>query len=221
MSKSIFISRTLRDRQWLEATRAAGHTVVEQSLLRIVPEPFDLPETDWFFFYSAAGVRHFFEGSQAQLSAHRWACIGTGTASVLRRYVLDIDFIGDGDWRTTAPLFAERLRDTDRICFVQGATSRQSVQAALQGYDTATLTVYSNTKSTHVPSGDFDIVAFTSPLNAEAYYDQRPYQGEAVLAIGATTAQYLHELGLPAVQQAASASEKALLQAVGKWLCRG
>lgn len=198
MSKKIFISRSIDQKYW-QSQLGDAVEIVGQSLIDITPIPFDLPIADWMFFYSKNGVTHFFEQSHGQLAPYKWAAIGKQTAALLSEYVMDVDFIGTGTGVSTAPAFQAVLEPDEIVCFVQAQNSLQAVQKAMKHRDTISISVYHNTPSSYIPKQNFDILIFTSPMNAKTYFQKRTYINETVIAIGTTTQKALHELGITAV----------------------
>jgi len=201
---------------------AAGHAVTGQSLVRFEAVLFqEVPLADWIFFYSRRGVQYFFEGlEQAGLSLPagvRLGAIGRGTARALARLGRHADFSGEGDPGQAARAFARQAAGS-RVLFPRARRSRQSVQRlldeVLEGVD---LIVYDNHAVKNVPADPFDVLVFTSPLNAEAYFArQRRRAGQRIVAIGRTTATALRELGAGEAVVAAAPSEEALAAAVLK-----
>jgi|GEM_PF-5173366 len=128
-------------------------------------------------------------------------------------YVLDIDFVGTGEPHETARLFAAKVGVPETICFVRAKNSQQSIQKLMP--KTASMeevVVYANEKNDHVPSGPFDVLIFTSPLNAESFFSNRAWSGEKVIAIGSTTAGMLAELGIKDVYTPAIPTEESIIE---------
>jgi len=186
---SVFISRIINDQDWLKEINNKGHHVECRSLLEIKKVTFAKPDSDWVFFYSQNGVHHFFEESQAMLAPYKWACMGPKTAETLSNYVLEIDFIGNGDPVSTAKYFDKVISNHEVVCYCRASRSMKSVQSASLHPNIIDLIVYENEVSDDVPNLKFDILAFTSPLNVEAYYSKHDYNKELLIAIGSTTAE--------------------------------
>jgi len=209
---SIFISREIEVAHWASIIDA-GHKVEGKSLISFSPVYFDMPTTNWVFFYSQKGVKYFFEQSHGQLAPYRWAAMGPKTGDLLAEYVLDIDFVGTGEPHETARLFAAKVGVPETICFVRAKNSQQSIQKLMP--KTASMeevVVYANEKNDHVPSGPFDVLIFTSPLNAESFFSNRAWSGEKVIAIGSTTAGMLAELGIKDVYTPAIPTEESIIE---------
>ncbi len=126
IAKKVFITRELSPesplRQLLEPQ---GFVITGRSLIDFSAMNFVLPPAfDWVFFYSAQGVRFFFEGLEKSGIALpenvRLGAIGSGTARLLEK----ADFIGDGTSEATAAAFA-KLAAGQRVLFPRAENSRQ------------------------------------------------------------------------------------------------
>lgn len=186
------------------------------SLIGFEGVPFDAPPPhDLQFFYSRNAVRFFHAQQGGSLHAVPSACMGEGTASALREWGLEPVFVGNGDPVSVAAAFAS-FAEGKRVLFPRARHSRQSIQKSLPPSTIALdLVVYDNYKLTDFPNPQADILVFTSPLNAEAYFDLLPLQaGQRVVAIGNTTAAALRRLGVQELRIAKQPSEQALAEAV-------
>jgi len=219
--KRVFISRFLKpDSPFKRELTAAGWQVHGESLLHFQAIPFQqLPYSDWIFFYSKKGVRFFFQNIQKNNSSLseqvKFATIGTSTAQVLQQHGLVPDFVGTGDPVTTAETFLT-LAAGRRVLFPQAAHSRQSIQQQLGDRIKAVdLVVYENSLRSDFELPGFDILVFTSPMNAEAYFFKKQLLShQQIVAIGHTTAQKLRALGIQNVQVAERPDEQHLAEAV-------
>ncbi len=216
--KRIFISRRQTpDSVFYKTLTEAGFSVYGASLIDITPVPFSyVPAVDWIFFYSKNGVRCFFEQVQSgQVSKNKFAVIGPGTADFLEEYFAHPDFVGDGHAETTARAFLPLARGK-KILFPRAENSRRSVQQWLEEEaELIDLIVYDNVPKKEFDLPDFDLLVFTSPLNAEAYFSvKKTDRRQTVLAIGSTTASALFQLGIKNVITADNPSEQALAQTI-------
>jgi uroporphyrinogen-III synthase len=218
---TIFISRKLQNnspfRQVLEGSAVS---IIDQSLIEFQAIPFqEVPSTDWIFFYSKNGVKYFFEQlnqfRQIPTERPKLGTIGKATADFMeKKYGLLADFVGCGNPHQTATNF-HVISTHQSILFVQARQSKQSIQKLLHSSQiTIPFIVYDN-----IPKVDFklpfsDILVFTSPLNAQTYFQQYPYQIEQkIIAIGSSTAKALNELGLVNCTIATTPHEQSLGQA--------
>ena len=219
MQQKVFISRELSTESiFLEQMQMIGFQVIGKSLVEFQAVPFqELPTTDWIFFYSKQSVHFFFEGlQQAGLKiAAKLATMGEGTAKALQEQLYVADFVGTGNPPHTAAAFS-LLAKGQRVLFPQATQSLLSIQKLLEGkIDALDLIVYNNQPLTNFELPGCDWLVFTSPMNAAAYfakYDLQP--GQQILAIGATTARFLKQLGIEDVKTAEEPSELALAQII-------
>ena len=214
MNLKIFISRELKeDSVFSTRIEAAGAEVAGQSLIEFAPVAFDVvPPCEWIFFYSKKAVRFFFEGLPGEAPADvLWAALGRGTAGALLERGIAPDFIGTGAPEGVAVAFAQEAAGL-RVLFPQALHSRQSIQQLLEGkIQAASLVVYDNRPRQAFDISFCQVLVFTSPLNAEAYFGKYTLEKEQqVVAIGETTAAALHRLGVREVIVAAEPSEEGL-----------
>ncbi len=217
----LFISRPVAPHSPLSLfARQRGYALTALSLLAFEGLPFALPDDpwpEWLFFYSKRGVRFFFarlsDLRQALPSSLRLAAIGPATAHAIRTAGHTVDFIGTGQPDATARAFRQIARG-QRVCFVRAEQSRQSVQQLVaDALEVIDLVVYRNSIRKEVTPPPAQLLIFTSPLNAEAWYQQRPPRpDQLVIAIGPTTARKLHELGIEQVHVAPSPSEHVIVE---------
>jgi len=221
----LFISRTLKKGSpLLKSLKHLNLTVIDKSLVEFSPLPFaSVPPAEWMFFYSKNGVKFFFEGLDQieqrveNLDHRKWAAIGAGTAKILKKHVAKVDFIGTGQPGATAAKLLDKVK-SEKILFVRARQSKMSVQRLLKNrMNISDLIVYDNfiKKDFTIPACNF--LLFTSPLNATAYFQKYHLQAEQkVLAIGNTTAEALHNLGISEVHIAKAPSEKAMANLILK-----
>lgn len=184
----IFISRAVDPDIWSDLSE---HCITGQSLIEISPLEFSLPDCDWVFFYSSNGVRHFFKQAPAQFIPYKWACLGKGTAATLGEYVLDIDYVGNGVPSDVSDELVSVIQADESICFLRAENSQDSVFTLLEHKKKYSLPVYSNNTLVPDSCGPYDVLVFTSPMNAEAYLKACKVSDEKIIAIGQTTARYL------------------------------
>ena len=222
-----FISRDQTpESEFSSVLRAQGWQVSGQSLVQLEPLPFEIvPDCDWIFFASKNAVRFFFDQVRAQgivLPVAKWAALGEATASALAEHVGNIGFIGNGEPEMSAKAFMETaLSEQDRstairVLFPAARHSMQSILLYLNNRFLALqMEVYDNQSLTQLAERREDVLVFTSPMNARAYFTQHallPYQ--KVIAIGATTAEGLRDLGIEDAVIAAAPNERCLAEAV-------
>lgn len=217
MLKRIFISRQLKaNSPFLTQLPKEEYAVVGCSLLEFSAIPFStLPDVDWIFFYSQKAVTFFFESIQPKDLQVKYAAFGKGTAKALEQFGVSVDFCGTGDGANTAEAFLIAAK-AKRVLFPRAQHSQKTIQRLLgkqlQVHD---LIVYNNEPKTDFSLPPMDLLIFTSPMNAQAYFKRYPWKTtQKVLAIGETTGKALQELGITRVAIAPQASEMALLQMI-------
>ena len=213
MAKTVFISRAqTKSSVFAAALQAGGWQVYGRSLLTLTPLPLaGVPVADWIFFASRHAVQFFLE----QAGAGRLAALGPGTAAEIRRLGRAADFTGTGDPHATAQAFLP-LAAGQRVLFPAARHSQQSILKLLgRAIEAIQLPVYDNAPLPDPPRLNQDILVFTSPMNAEAYFARRRLQPhQRVIAIGRTTAGALTAMGAPVAAIAAEPTEIALAKTV-------
>jgi len=194
------------------------YELVAQSLIEFKAVDFTPPpKTDWIFFYSKNAVRFFLSGLTSNLPPSKYACMGKGTTHLAKAKKLNVQFIGNGKPKATAQQFLQ-VAEGQSVLFPRANRSKKSIQRLLknkiEAYD---LIVYENEikKEWEVP--DCDILVFTSPLNAKAYFSK--YLAKAhqkIIAIGNTTGRALKKLGVKEMSVAKEPSEKGLWEVLSK-----
>ncbi len=211
----IFISRALGSDSPFRALLTEHALLEAQSLIEFEALPVEpLPVCDWLFFYSKKGLEYGWSTLKTLVPAPRVAVLGQASAEYLAaQFGQMADFVGTGAPETTAAAFLEVATGT-RVCFVQAQHSRQSVATLLgEQVKTQTITVYNNRPKKVLDLPVCTILVFTSPLNAQAYYQHyTALETQAVVAIGQTTARALRQLGVKPTAIAAAPNERELAQ---------
>lgn len=195
----VFISRDIDEKSLFLKLSDQGHTLIAQSLIDIQRMPFTtVPESDWIFFYSKNGVHHFFEqlteAKKQELLHCRFGVMGEGSAHFLKKYIArPADFISSADLEASKRKF-ESISQGQRILFVKAADSRASFESFVGMHQKSSLIVYSNVARKNIDLPYCDVLAFTSPLNAQSYYACYPFDAsQKVISIGKTTTLYLQD----------------------------
>lgn len=187
---------------------------MDVSLIEFSELPFDAPQADWIFFYSRQGVKHFFNGGNYELFPYLWACMSNGTADELAQHVTDISFVGNGLPEEVAAAYSKIVGSNEITCFVRAKNSKDSIHRLLRRESDFSIPVYDNRISAHCPEGTFDILVFTSPMNVDAWFQAREYQGEKIIAIGNTTASHLAIYTAEKIIVAPQPSEEGITKAL-------
>ena len=211
--KKIFISRNIKDSSPIRQI-LTDHFIKDQSLIEFSALDFDTPRADWIFFYSRNGVKYFFEGGNYALFPYLWACMSEGTADELSHYVTDISFVGKGTPEEVASTYKNTIKASEVTCFIRAEHSLDSINKSLSHKNDFSIPVYRNQPSSNIPTEDFDVLIFTSPMNVDAWMNKRTIRNERVISIGSTTANHLKKLGIKRVITANNPSEKAIAQSL-------
>lgn len=211
--KKIFISRSVKPSSPISDV-TKDHILLSQSLIEFSALDFEEPNADWIFFYSRNGVKYFFKNGNYELYPYLWACMSKGTAEELSHYITDISFIGNGSPDEVAKSYLNFIQPKDVTCYVRAEQSLDSINKRLAKDSDFSIPVYSNQMSQKVPTEDFDILIFTSPMNVDAWFQVRKYSDEQIIAIGNTTANHLKDYGIINVRVAKSPSESAIAESL-------
>jgi len=163
-----------------------------------------LPPVDWIFFYSQKGVHYFFKNLNKKKiilpKGIQWAGFGEMTAHAIEKQEVECGFAGTGHAKTTAPDFF-KIAKNKKVLFPRAKHSKRSIQKLLEGQlDMQDLIVYDNFPKKNIQLDEFDVLVFTSPMNAEAYFQNKKIRkGQRFYAIGETTAKTLNKLGVKEV----------------------
>lgn len=173
----------------LQYLESQGLSYEAQSMILFHKEQFDLPDTDWLFFYSQKGVENFMHQLQPtfDLDNYKFAFFGDRTASFAElQYGIKANFIGNSITEEVGLRFKETINN-DTVTFVCGKLSLRSVQKFLENkIPQKEIIVYSQELRTDIRPMHYDIGVFTSPLNVKGFYEN----GGSVdmnIAIGTTT----------------------------------
>lgn len=213
----IFISRHLEiNSPLLEFALTNGHDVVGQSLIEISQVTFkEFPRTDWIFFYSKNGVKHFFNQldiAQRQNLKHcKIGVIGTKTESAVMNFLNQkCDFVGNADQSNTHEFIDKLGHDT--CLFPRASYSKKSIEKLLPVDQVEVLVVYDNIiDDLAIADADSDVLIFTSPMNVDAYLLGSSIEShQRIVSIGHTTHDYLDSLGFEN-QKAHDPSEEGIV----------
>lgn len=228
----IFISRNLPpNSSFRKELTGSGMEIIGQSLIQFSPTLFNsISVIDWIFFYSKNGVKFFLETFTTNRFLHilseenislKWAAMGEGTAEALLSYKIQPDFIGNGQPKATAQAFG-KIAKGQKVLFPRAKNSKQSIQQLLaKQIKQVDLVVYENEVKSNLAIPFCEILVFTSPLNAQAYFQKYPINPkQKVIAIGKTTHKELLKIGLKDVTIASQPTEKRMAAAVKQVLLK-
>ena len=213
---SVYITRDLRENdffsQVLKANACDVHGLALIDTQRIIAKK--VPVTDWIFFSSKHGVRHFL-GQTKVGPGVKLAAVGKGTSDELRKHNLRADFIGGStDTRIIAKQFGA-LAGRSSVLFPQAKGSLKTVQQQLPSAKIIDLTVYETISrpADNIPA--CDVMVFTSPSNVEAFFQSNKISKEQkVVAMGHATGSALREKGIVSFVTPGSFDDAGLVRAV-------
>ncbi|MEO7175478.1 MAG: uroporphyrinogen-III synthase [Saprospiraceae bacterium] len=221
----VFVSRNIDgDPAFQSIRKMANVEIIGRSLLALTPIPFDIPADktfDWVCFLSRFGVKTFASALKSMLavnSALQIAAFGKGTAEELRGIGVETHFTGTGKAKTTIPLLVDLVRNQQVL--IPGAShSRDSLIGPLSAIASVSkLTIYHNEIDLEqVPEGQFDIYAFTSPMNVQCFTLKQKLNEEATyISLDLATEEALRIAGCKMVWICAEAHSKSLAEQIVK-----
>lgn len=215
---NVFISRDLtNDSSLVSALVAKGDNVYCESLIEFDLVPFNyFPYCEWIFFYSPRCVQYFFEmANPMRYKNSKFAVMGPGTAREMISRDIIPDFIGNGNPEQTAESFGDEAYE-QRVLFPQAENSRKSIEKLISDQvEVIDIVVYTNRpkKEFSIPSSD--ILVFTSPMNAQTYFEKYSLtEKQRILAIGKTTADSIRNLGIFKFKIAKTPTKEGILSAI-------
>ena len=215
----VFISRAQHTKSpFTTILEKAGHQVIGKSLIVFEPITFNkVPQSDWVFFSSKNGVRYFLQQLTEIPITTSLACIGTGTADALKAEGFSCNFVGTGDPESTASSFG-KIAAGKKVLFPQALQSRESIQNLLKNSITAiNFPVYDNKILAAFELPYCEALAFTSPLNVEAYCNKYVINADQhIISIGETTAKALQQYTAHPIHIAPAPSESAMANLIMK-----
>ncbi|MDB4903392.1 MAG: hydroxymethylbilane synthase [Mucilaginibacter sp.] len=202
--KKVFISRDLTKLSYFrKALEKHGIEIDARSLIRTIRvinklNKYILKNVDWVFFSSKNAVECFFQLEPSLPLNVKFGVMGRGSEDMLRQQGHFVDFIGDSiNPEDVANEFA-KLASGKTILFPSAENSLRSIQKGLS-LDTKIidLPIYETVSLKNIDYSTAEILIFTSPSNAEAYFaDNLWEQSQKVIAIGKSTGKKLDELGV-------------------------
>jgi uroporphyrinogen-III synthase len=213
---SVYITRDLREEDFffhvLTAKGCDGHGLALIDTQRIIAPK--IPKTDWIFFSSKNGVKHFLAQTTVEPGV-KLAAVGKGTSEELRKHNLRADFIGGtADTRVIAKQFGA-VAGRGSVLFPQAKGSMRTVQEQIPAVKVINLTVYETITR---PADDIpacDVMVFTSPSNVEAFFEKNTLsKNQKVVAMGHATGSTLKEKGIVSFVTPSSFDDAGLVRAV-------
>lgn len=197
--KHIFISRALTDSSPFHNLVNEDHILIADSLIKFNPIlPEVIPQTDWIFFYSKKAFQFFVRALNDESQVHyldkKIGALGSATASFIESCLgRKIEFTGPDDPDKLLKAFSEILGD-ESLLIPRAANSRQRLEESFTENLVFSLPVYENEVDTRTFPIPFDIAIFTSPLNAQAFFQANTSIPKHIIAIGKTTESEIRTL---------------------------
>jgi len=190
-SKRVFISRELKSDSDFKRFLPKGYKLHDESLIEIVPVPFEETlESDWIFFSSSNAVSAFFENNPSYKDGTKFGVIGKATGKALAKYV-QADYIGKGNTQKVAKRFAKAL-GKGSVLFPVSDKSLRTIQKKLPKAQVTELIVYKTIQKLDFKLPQSDILVFTSPSNVAAFFNtENSINDQRVISIGETTRKEL------------------------------
>ena len=153
-------------------------------------EQIEIKETDWIFFSSPRGVKHFLENYS--IENQKIAALSLGTAEAVKHYGYACDFVGNPDLETTDIGLA--FRDMvlgDSVLFPISNRSLHRVQSVFEIDQIHNCVVYHTTPlQLNIPE-NIAVAIVTSPSNAEGLILSGISDKTFMIAFGKSTEAYL------------------------------
>ncbi|MCL4111822.1 UNVERIFIED_CONTAM: hypothetical protein GTU68_018078 [Idotea baltica] len=221
--KKVFISRGQSSNSFFTKHLVnRGFSVEGQSLISFKTIMVErIPKADWIFFSSRKGVEYFFTLAQQlnvvqKLLIYKIACMGSGTADELRKFGFTPDFVGNDEGIDSVATDFLEVATGQKVLFPQAQTSKQTVQKFMDNtVNIMNWVIYENAPVEDLPELNHEILAFTSSMNAEAYFSKYKLKpNQRVIAIGSSTAETLQNLGVENFDIAWQASEMGIIDVI-------
>ena len=216
--KKVFVSKTFQEEDYLpKALGKLGLDVDGKSLIEFKQIKFSfIPQTDWIFFSSKHAVRFFFNQKPKLAPTVKFGCVGTSTSAELRKFGKRADFIGAStDIKLVGKQFSSKVGN-GRVLFPIARGSMQSIQWQMVKRDNVfNLEVYATLKTSVDVGPEYEILAFTSPSNVEAFFEKNkilPHQ--KVVAMGESTGKALEREKVKVYTMPQSFDDLGLVQSI-------
>jgi len=215
--------------RFAEVLRAKGMLVLSCPMIeinfRIFSVPDRLSEYDWVVFTSKNGATSFLE-QQSFHPNNKIAVIGEGTATPLRSYGIQPDYVGTGH---SGVEFARELVGLvgkgKRVLLALGnlapdtlfnALSSQNIVERIDVYETRSPGSIDQMVINQIKGDDYDFIAVSSPTAIRNLYEQLEETAKLmrIVSIGETTSDAAREVGIEPVATALEQSYEGLAQCV-------
>ena len=215
---SVFISRDLsEDSYFKRCLENYKFTVAAKSLIDTQPIEIEkLPDADWVFFSSSKAVDYFFSQKLKYNNNIKYAAIGLSTAYRLNSYNIEPSYVGsNADMTEVAKDFADKVK-YKKVLFPKSKQSIRTIQKELLDVnEIIDINVYNTFYLDDIEERKEDILVFTSPSNADAYFSKHKLNEiQKIIAIGMSTQEKLKKFNILDVKIASGPNEVGLAEAV-------
>jgi uroporphyrinogen-III synthase len=210
----IFISKHLTPNdKWALHLQGEGHVITGISCIEtqtiLIQE---VPATDWTFFSSAQGVKHFLE--QHPVTSQYIGVMGEGTQKALQTSGYQADFTGkSSDPVLVGQALKQHLKPNQKILFPASEISKRSIASQLTEQQIFHLPTY-RTLPLSISIDAQDIYIFTSPSNVDGFLISQNLPEAAYIAYGPTTGNYLRQRGAKNISILEQVSSDLLLRTI-------
>ncbi|MDG1518094.1 MAG: uroporphyrinogen-III synthase [Flavobacteriales bacterium] len=175
----------------------------------------NVPQADWIFFTSKNSVKFFFKQG-LKIENCKVACVGRGTHKELATHTNKINFIGDSvNIKDVGLKFVKKVNEGTCVFPVSNISKRTIQQFFIDQSKVTDLIVYETKEKSEFSNPKADILIFTSPSNARAYF--KKYQLEKhqnVISMGPSTGKQLESLGIKNYKTPKSTGELGLIDLI-------
>lgn len=208
LPKSVFISREIENESYFSRALAKhsikleAKSLIEIQTIQADTQSINFDEIDWVCFTSKNSIEKFFELNPKLGEKTKFAVIGRGTESILRKYGISPDYTGEDlgiNMQAIAQNFSQKVQGL-KVLVPQSKNSLRSFQNELaKTAEVTDLIVYETVPVTNLTSINADVLIFTSPSNVHAYFaTQKLREGQKVISIGYASEQALASYGVSA-----------------------
>ncbi len=187
--------------------------LTDKSLIRFEKIPFETPTNYDVIFFSSPRCFNYFISENEINSLIEIACVGQGTASILKAQNLTPNFTGinSGNPQDVAIQFVDWLGDRT-VLFPLPLNSKETIYKHVSDKQKMIVHCY-ETVQTNAVISDHDFYVFTSPSNVNSFITNNSVKTISnVIAWGRTTAQQLIDCGITPIAVLDESSEAALVE---------
>lgn len=173
------------------------------------------PRCDWIFFNSPKGLTLFIECFGKPNG--KVAVMGQGTYMAALTNKLEVDFLPiNSDPQSAVREFASKMSNGEKVLIPRGKKSLKRLQQILTKERYSDFVFYDTFPKKEIPKAKEELLVFTSPSNADAYFENHGLiPNQKVVAIGRTTAESLQNAGIIVDAIADEPNEKSIWKAIG------